>query len=284
MTAYLFPSRLSQSCDRVELSSLRPDLLEAACAVTRSDNPFARAHEDPRFEQPVLTALSLARWSTIEDRSPRAAFLGHATGDVAALAAAGAISEVDAVWLAAVRGRMLSEVAAKTDHAALILRSATLRDARQLAIAHRLRIASDDAPGEVVLVGPRALVDAAFLTARKVGIRVVKIPRAGALPCPELACAKNAWRAALWAAEIGTPKTLVVSCVTARPIVDTRLALTESLTASVRFRQALLAVRAFGVHRFVGVDAGGRLAKLAKRVLPTADVETLTLATTGAGR
>jgi [acyl-carrier-protein] S-malonyltransferase len=258
VTAYLFPGFLDASWSRHELASARPDLYEAACSATGTD-PFTRASEDAQFEQPALVALLLARWDSVRDDAPATACLGSSAGELAALAAAGALSSADAVWLAAVRGRLMSAVAAELPLAALALRDTTLFCGRQLATSHELTIASDSAPEEIVLAGRRVLVEAAACSARRLGMRAVLVPAHRAVPSPYFGSARGDWCAALHAAEIRPPRLPVFSCTTVRPVIDVRATLAEGLTAAARIRQTRRALERLGVCRLVSVGAAGEL-------------------------
>jgi acyl transferase domain-containing protein len=259
VTAYLFPGFLGASSSPQELAAGRPDLYETACSATGTD-PFVRACEDARFEQPALVTLSLARWDSIADSAPATAFLGASTGELAALAAAGALSFVDAIWLAAVRGRLMSAVAAKVPLGAIALRDTTLFCARQLATSHDLTIASDTAPDEVLLAGRRMLVEAAARSARRLGIRAEVVPAHRAVPSPQFGPARDGWVAALHAAAIRPPRFPVFSCTAVRPVVDARAALAEGLTATARVRQSRMALERLGARRLVSVGAGVQVA------------------------
>jgi [acyl-carrier-protein] S-malonyltransferase len=71
-------------------------------------------------------------------------------------------------------------------------------------------------------------------------------------------------------ADPGVP---VLSAVTARPYQqDPAAALSDQLTAPVRWRQVLEALPAYGVDRVVELGPGGVLAGLVKRTLPGVQV------------
>ncbi|MFL5896603.1 MAG: ACP S-malonyltransferase [Thermoleophilaceae bacterium] len=276
-TAYLFPGQGSQTdAMREEVERLRPDLLDAAVEAAGED-PFARVDEDTRFAQPALLAASLARWSTVA--APHAdAFLGHSLGELAALAAAGAIADGDAVALAAVRGRLMSRAAAKSEGGMLALLGALVGDAHRLAAEHGLTVANDNAPGQLVLAGPRDKLAVAAAAARAEGIKTMRLGVAGAFHSPAMAAVRGEWESALADVDIDRPGTLVYSCLTGAPIADPRAALADALTAPVLFRQALveLAERA-AIVRFVEVGPGRVLTGLVRRTLPAARAETLEL-------
>jgi [acyl-carrier-protein] S-malonyltransferase len=77
--------------------------------------------------------------------------------------------------------------------------------------------------------------------------------------------------AALTQVEFATPRTIVISAVTAQPFTDPRRELADALTMPVRWREVLLQCHARGAQRFVDVGPGKVLTGLAKRTL--SDVE-----------
>jgi hypothetical protein len=83
--AYLFRF-LDASWSAHALASERPDLHDAPCLAIGS-GPLSRACEHSRIEQPVLVALSLARWDSVGTASAKT-FLGDSTGEIAAPAVA----------------------------------------------------------------------------------------------------------------------------------------------------------------------------------------------------
>src|SRR5205823_6469062 len=107
--------------------------------------------------------------------------------------------------------------------------------------AHTLIVAHDNAPRDFVLSGRAVLVEAASRTARRLGMRVVKVATDLVVPAAEFARVRNAWRAALEAADVRMPPAPVMSSITVRPIGNARSAMADALSSSVRFRQAVVA-------------------------------------------
>jgi [acyl-carrier-protein] S-malonyltransferase len=277
VSAYLFPGQGSQTEGmRDEVARLRPDLLEAAIAAAGED-PFPRVAEDTRFAQPALLAASLARWSTVEEPDA-AAFLGHSLGELGALTAAGAIEEHDAIALAATRGKLMSRAAAKTAGGMLALLGAEQRDAQRLAAEHGLIVANDNAPGQLVLAGPRAGITSVSAAAKKAGLKAMRLGVAGAFHSPAMFPVRADWEAALEEVDFRRPDATVYSCLTAAPITDPRAALADGLTSPVRFRQALIELsERVGVNRFFEIGPGRVLTGLVRRTVPAATAETLEL-------
>src|SRR3954452_20966129 len=93
---------------------------------------------------------------------PPAPVAGHSLGELTALAVSQAISERDAMRLAALRGRLMSESGARRGDGAM-LAALGGDDAVVLAVAerHNVTLANDNAPGQLVLSGERAALRSA---------------------------------------------------------------------------------------------------------------------------
>src|SRR5919204_520644 len=99
--AVLFPGQGSQTRGMRELvARLRPDLLELAPAIVGED-PFALVEEGTRFAQPAIFCAALAGWDDLKTELRPDFLAGHSLGELTALAAAGALSDTDALRLVA---------------------------------------------------------------------------------------------------------------------------------------------------------------------------------------
>ena len=272
VTAILFPGQGSQTPDmRETVAEVRPDLLSLVDQIVGED-PFVRAEEGTRFAQPAIFCASLAGWEAL-GRPDGEMMAGHSLGELAALVAAGCLSERDGLELVALRGRLMQESGERAgDGGMLALVGAGAADhATELADAHGLAVANDNSPQQVVLSGDRGAFDGASAAARELGLRPMELPVTGAFHSPMMAKAVPEFEAALSRAEIAAPRVPVLSAVTAAPFEDVRGQLAQALTMPVRWRETLLAMRERGGERFVEVGPGRVLTGLVKRTLK--DVE-----------
>jgi malonyl CoA-acyl carrier protein transacylase len=273
-TSILFPGQGSQSPDmRETVAEVRPDLLSLADEIVGED-PFARAEEGTRFAQPAIFCASLAGWEALG--RPSGDFMaGHSLGELAALVAAGCLSERDGLELVALRGKLMQESGERAgDGGMLALMGAGAADhAPELANAHGLSVANDNSPQQVVLSGDRRAFPEAIAAAKELGLRPMELPVTGAFHSPMMAEAVPSFAAALEDVEVSPPPggVTVFSAVTAAPFEDARAQLAEALTMPVRWREVLLAMRERGAERFVEVGPGRVLTGLVKRTLK--DVE-----------
>ena len=266
----LFPGQGSQTPDMRDLVAERaPELLERCVALVGED-PFARAGESTRFQQPAIFCASLTGWDALGLDAAAAA--GHSLGELAALAAAGVLDRDDALKLVVLRGKLMAE--ADDSGSMLALVGAGLEDAEAVAAAAGVIVANDNAPGQVVLSGDQDAIEKAEEAARERGKRAIPLDVAGAFHSPSMQPAVEPFRKALDETEIHEAAFTVFSCASTEPFEDVRAELAAALTKPVRWRETVLAIHEAGGRRFVEVGPGKVLARLGKRILPDCPVET----------
>lgn len=260
---------------RDTVASIRPDLLDAACALVGED-PFERVDESTRFAQPAIFCASLAGWTRLREAVDPLAVAGHSLGELSALAAAGALDEHDALRLVVERARLMADSGeASGGGTMLALLGANAAQAGALAARHGVAVANDNAPGQIVLSGAAAALDAASNAARADGLRTIALDVAGAFHSSQMHAAVEPFAAALAQVEFSEPRIPVISCATAKPFADPASELAEALVTPVRWRETMAALHAEGAHTFVDVGPGRILAKLAPRCIKGVAAATL---------
>jgi [acyl-carrier-protein] S-malonyltransferase len=268
--AVLFPGQGSQTPGMRDFVAARaPELLERCTALVGED-PFPRVTESTRFAQPAIFCASIVAWDELDLRAGAAA--GHSLGEIAALTAAGALDRGDALELVVTRGRLMAE--ADPDGSMLAVIGGSIEDAEAIAEAAGITVANDNAPGQVVLSGPRDGLERAAEAAAERGRRVLPVDVAGAFHSPSMEPAVEPFRAALDDVEVRDAAFPVFSCASTRPFEDVRAELAAALTRPVRWRETMLAIHAAGATRFVEPGPGKLLARMGKRILPDHPVET----------
>jgi [acyl-carrier-protein] S-malonyltransferase len=274
-TAVLFPGQGSQTPDmRALVAAVRPDLLEAVIQLVGED-PFPRVEESTRFAQPAILCASLASWSRVRDHVDPVALAGHSLGEFSALAAAGALSDHDALRLVVMRGdHMAASGEASGGGTMLALLKASEEQSAQLAERHGVSLANDNAPGQVVLSGAPDALDAVREDAEAQGLRALPLGVAGAFHSPQMAGAVEPFRAALAEVAFTTPQVPVISCATAAPFTDPAAELAEALISPVRWRDTMTALDTLGTEFYVDAGPGRVLSKLATRCITGASATT----------
>jgi [acyl-carrier-protein] S-malonyltransferase len=268
LTAILFPGQGSQTPEMRDLVvEVAPELLSLAVEVVGED-PFPRAGEGTNFAQPAIFCASLAGWAAL-GRPQGDLMAGHSLGELAALVAAGSLSERKGLELVALRGRLMQEAGERAGDGGMValLGAGAAEHAAEIADARGLAVANDNSPQQVVLSGSREALPDAVEHAKTLGLRAMALPVTGAFHSPMMASAVPQFAAALERAEITAPRVPVLSAVTAEPFDDVRRGLLDALTMPVRWRETMLALHRLGADRFVEVGPGRVLTGLAKRTL-----------------
>jgi [acyl-carrier-protein] S-malonyltransferase len=232
--------------------------------------------------QPALMAMSLAVVRVIEREGgvslPQVATLvaGHSLGEYSALAAAGAFDVANAARLLRLRGEAMQRAVAPGAGAMAALLGVELDQAAAIcaeaAEGEVVEVANDNGGGQVVISGAAAAVERAIALARAKGVkRALPLPVSAPFHCALMAPAADAMAKALAAEPPRAPLVPVVANVTAAPVsdpVEIRDLLVQQVTATVRWRESVAAMKAEGVDTVVELGAGKVLAGLVKRIDP----------------
>ncbi|MDP6819289.1 MAG: ACP S-malonyltransferase [Alphaproteobacteria bacterium] len=241
-----------------------------------------------RNTQPALMAMSMAVIRVIEGESGykiaelAAAVAGHSLGEYSALAAAGAISLADSARLLRLRGEAMQCAVPVGEGAMTALLGADLALAEEIAalavgeapgeagVGGVCTLANDNAPGQVVLSGSKAAIDRAVALAGEKGVKkAVLLPVSAPFHCPLMAPAAAAMAEALAAVAMRPPAIPLYANVSARPVHEPdeiRRLLESQVTARVRWRESVVAMRAEGVELLVEAGAGSVLKSLTRRI------------------
>lgn len=264
-TAVLFPGQGSLTPDAAATASTHlPELVQQAEALLGT-NPFERAGESTRYAQPAVFLASLAGWRALEGLEA-ALFAGHSLGELTALTAAGAFTPAEGLALAVRRGALMDDAARAAGPGAMAaLLGTSPEQAEAMASRHGVAVANDNAPGQIVLSGPAAGIDAAIGAARDGGLRAMRLDVAAAFHSFAMHDAVEPFRAAVAAAAPRAPRAPVISGVTAQPFADVAQELARALVAPVRWREVMRELVDRGAERFVDTGPGRVLARLAER-------------------
>jgi [acyl-carrier-protein] S-malonyltransferase len=295
-SAFVFPGQGSQAVGMgqalVATSPAAAAVFAAADAAL--DEPISRlAWEGPAEDldrtenaQPALLAASIAylaavreRWQALGIGEPEVAFAaGHSMGQYSAFVAAGVISLNDGIRLVRERGRLMQASGAGRDGAMAAILG--LDDAQVPALVERASvhgtfgIANRNAPGQVVVSGERAAIEAAAEIARELGARkAIVLPVSVAAHSPLMAEAADGMREVLADVEFRDPTIPLLANADAREITTAdgaRAELVQHLTAGVDWVAAVERMTAAGVDTFVEVGPGRVLTGLIKRIAPEA--------------
>ena len=295
--AFIFPGQGSQSVGMGRaLAAASP---AAAAVFAAADDALGEsistlAWEGPEEQlnrtenaQPALLATSIAYLVAASERAAAAGMelpeprfaAGHSMGQYSAMVAAGALDLADGVRLVRERGIQMQASGAGRDGAmaaVLGLDDAAIPELVRRASAHGIfAVANRNSPGQVVVSGERAAIDAAAELAKTLGAkRAIVLPVSVAAHSPLMAEAAAAMRTILDGVEFHDPRAPLLANADARAITTgdgARAELVEHLTAGVDWVRAVETMAAAGVDTFVEVGPGKVLTNLVKRIAPERD-------------
>lgn len=228
-----------------------------------------------RDAQLAVLLASLLAWEAVRDHPEMqapVAFAGHSLGQITALIASGAMSMEDGVRLAGRRAECTQSAADANPGRMAALIGADLDLAERACAGVDAWVANDNAPGQVVVGGTPAGVEATTARARDLGVRrVVALNVGAAFHTRLMAPAADALAPALAATAFRAPDAPIVSNADARCYAgpdgwSRRLA--DHLVSPVRWRSSMETLAGLGVDTFFEVGPGSVLAALARRTVP----------------
>lgn len=234
-------------------------------------------------QQPAILAVGAAVHAALKEsgrlpvEAPKAAF-GLSLGEFTALHVAGALSLADALILVRERGLGMQEASEAHPSGLTALRcdvetaEGICADARA-ATGGVCSVANVNAPGQVVISGDLASLDAAEAAARERGVRrATRLPVAGAFHSVLMEAAASRLVRALDAVHVGRPEVPIVANVTAQATTDPdtiRANLVAQVTSPVRFVDCVKAAHEdLGVRTTVELAPGRVLSGLVRRIDP----------------
>jgi [acyl-carrier-protein] S-malonyltransferase len=144
-----------------------------------------------------------------------------------------------------------------------------------------VEVANDNCPGQVVISGAEAGLEAATPVLQALGARrVIRLAVSIAAHSSLMAPAQKTFRLALASAHIDAPRVVVVGNVGAGPLetaADVRADLEAQLTSRVRWTESVRRMAASGVTRFFEIGTGEVLSGLIRRIDPGLQVFALDL-------
>lgn len=287
-TAFLFPG---QGAQYVGMGSALAKSLPAAKAL------FDQASEDLGYDlldvctngpaerlnatdvsQPAIFVASLAALESLKQSEPDAAkdvvaTAGLSLGEYTALVFAGAMSFAEGLEVVSERGRAMQAAAVATPSGmvgALLLDADKVNEVVDEAKgAGRIWVANYLCPGNTVLSGETAAINAAEKAIEAKGGKPVRLAVAGAFHTELMKPADEIVGVALAGVTVGPARIPVWSNVDARPHTDPaemRALLVRQVLNPVRWEETIRNLLADGVERFYEIGPGKVLAGLLKRI------------------
>ena len=224
----------------------------------------------------VTTCLAMAR--TLEEKGVRAdVTAGLSLGEYCAIAVAGGMSDLDAVWAVRKRGVLMEEaVPTGVGAMAAVLGLSAEQIEKVTEEIKGVTVANYNCPGQVVITGETDSVDAAKEKLLECGAkRVLPLNVSGPFHSPMLKEAGAKLSEVLDQIHFHELELPYVTNVTAEPITDickTKELLKEQVAASVRWQQSMERMIEDGVDTFIEIGPGKTLAGFLKKINRTVTV------------
>lgn len=224
----------------------------------------------------VTTCLAMAR--TLEEKGVRAdVTAGLSLGEYCAIAVAGGMSDLDAVWAVRKRGVLMEEaVPTGVGAMAAVLGLSAEQIEKVTEEIKGVTVANYNCPGQVVITGETDSVDAAKEKLLECGAkRVLPLNVSGPFHSPMLKEAGEKLSEVLDQIHFHELELPYVTNVTAEPITDickTKELLKEQVAASVRWQQSMERMIEDGVDTFIEIGPGKTLAGFLKKINRTVTV------------
>lgn len=225
--------------------------------------------------QPALLLNSIAVYSLLQKEGVQPTMaIGHSLGEYSALVAAGSLTIDDALPLVATRGRLMEEAFPKgkgTMAAVLGLKEAEIKAAlTEIDGDEVVDIANLNCPGQIVISGSRAGIEAAEGVLKQAGARrVLPLNVSGPFHSRLMKPANEEFSAYLHDVKVQDAAMPVYANVSAAPVTDkaeVKQLLIEQLYSPVRFEQSIRHMMDKGVDAFVEVGTGKVLCGLVKKI------------------
>ncbi len=263
---------MESSATARKMASQADQVLGFSISEIMSDGPEAELMKtsccQPALYLHGLTALALIR-ERLANFNPVAA-AGLSLGEFTAHAAAGSFTFEEGLRLVARRGEFMQDACQATEGAMAALIGGEESQVRALAAATDVDVANFNAPGQIVISGTVAGIDAAIAQAKEFGIRrAIKLNVAGAYHSRLMQSAQDKLAAELAGVSIQAPALPVVCNFGATVVSDPKVIrdmLEKQVTGSVRWTESIQALIAMGHRTFLELGPGKVLAGLVSKI------------------
>ena len=222
--------------------------------------------------QPALFVHGLAVVAALKERSqlPEVKFaMGLSLGEVTALTAAGVLDFATGLKVVAERGRLMQLACEKTTGGMAAIIGEERAKVAELCREFDIEAANFNAPGQIIVSGDKAKVDALVAAAKERGLkRVMALNVAGAYHSRLMEPARAEFATYLAGVTFSRPQFTVFSNTTGQVVAEPgqiREALVRQVVSSVLWEDSMRHCVAAGASEFWECGPGGVLAGLARR-------------------
>ncbi len=222
--------------------------------------------------QPALFVHGLAVHAVLRERGllPEVKFaMGLSLGEVTALTAAGVFDFSTGLKIVAERGRLMQQACEKSVGGMAAIIGEERAKVSELCQAFDLETANFNAPGQIIVSGEKAQVDALVAAAKERGLkRVMPLNVAGAYHSRLMEPARAEFQTYLAGVTLQRPTCAVLTNTTGQVVAEPeaiRAALVKQIVSSVLWEDCMRHCVALGATEFIECGPGAVLAGLARR-------------------
>lgn len=222
--------------------------------------------------QPALFVHGLALKAALEEKGklPPVSFaLGLSLGEITALTAAGVFDFGTGLKVVAERGRLMQVACEQTVGGMAAIVGEERASVAALCKEFDIEAANFNAPGQIIISGEKAKVEAAVEAAKARGVKkAMALNVAGAYHSRLMKPARDAFEKFLQTVPFAAPKFTVFTNTTGKAVSkpdDIRAALAKQVVSSVLWEDCMRSAVAAGATEFIELGMGGVLGGLARR-------------------
>ena len=286
--AFIFPGQGAQACgmgkDFYEQTETGKRIFDKATQLMGFSMPQLCFEENDRLDiteytQAAMVTASIAMMRVLEENGikPDVA-AGLSLGEYCALAAAGVMSDEDAIRTVRQRGILMQEAVPVGEGAMAAILALDASAIEEVTGAMEgVWIANYNCPGQIVISGEKAAVEDACEKLKAAGAkRAVMLNVSGPFHSGMLTAAGEKLGQVLSRVELHEPRIPYVANVTAQYVKsagEVKELLTRQVSSSVRWQQSVEAMIGDGVDTFIEIGPGKTLAGFMRKI--SRDVKTL---------
>lgn len=286
--AFIFPGQGAQACgmgqDFYEQTETGKRIFDKATELMGFSMPQLCFEENDRLDiteytQAAMVTASIAMMRVLEENGikPDVA-AGLSLGEYCALAAAGVMSDEDAIRTVRQRGILMQEAVPVGEGAMAAILALDASAIEEVTGAMEgVWIANYNCPGQIVISGEKAAVEDACEKLKAAGAkRAVMLNVSGPFHSGMLTAAGEKLGQVLSQVELHEPQIPYVANVTAQYVKsagEVKELLTRQVSSSVRWQQSVEAMIGDGVDTFIEIGPGKTLAGFMRKI--SRDVKTL---------
>lgn len=199
--------------------------------------------------------------------------LGLSLGEVTAYCAAGVFDFATGLRVVAERGRLMQQACETTSGGMAAIVGEDRAKVLELCREFDIEAANFNAPGQIIVSGEKARIDATVAAAKERGVKkIIPLNVAGAYHSRLMEPARAAFAAFLEGVTLASPRFSVFTNTTGQGVsapADLKAALVRQVVSSVLWEDCMRSAAAAGAAEFWELGPGGVLAGLARRTEKT---------------